>query len=152
MREIKFRAWDPACDHMIYSDCAEEDYWWRIGEDGISIEWYDPCIVKLTPDGPVETDGWVEISNSVVMEYTGNKDKNGKEIYESDIIQIKDRFVMWSRSSGQIVEDVNAIVVWGGTGFIPRRSANTRLWILDMEQYEVVGNIYENPELLEVVR
>lgn len=87
-----------------------------------------------------------------IMQYTGTKDKNGKEIYESDIIQIKDRFVMWSKSKGQIVEDVNAVVVWSGDGFIPQRLPNTRLWILDMEQYEVVGNIYENPELLEEIK
>ena len=149
MREFKFRAWDPTCDHMIYSDCTEEDYWWSIGEEGIYIAWYDPCIVKLTPDGPVETDGWVEISNSVIMEYTGIKDKNDKEIYEGDILQIKDRFVMWSKTYGQIVEDVNVVVEWENSGFIPRRLGNTKAWILDMEQYEVLGNIYENPTLLD---
>lgn len=140
MREIKFRAWDPTCDHMIYSDCTEEDYWWRIGEDGISIEWYDQCIIKLTPDGPVETDGWVEISNSVIMEYTGNKDKNGKEIYEGDVVEVEE----WREKA----DCTGSHWKW----YVYVVSYQDQQWLPeDLDEAQIIGNIYENPELLEVL-
>ena len=137
-REIKFRVWDK--HNKKFCDWREASA--IVGTDNSETQMR--CgIIELNNN---------ESSDYIFSQYTGLKDKNGKEIYESDIIQIKDRFVMWSKSKGQIVEDVNAVVVWSGDGFIPQRLPNTRLWILDMEQYEVVGNIYENPELLEGIK
>lgn len=130
MREFKFRVWSDETKMMYHSH--------RPNGTNNPMWSYDSVFRANNP-------------KTHIMQYTGIKDKNGKEIYESDIIQIKDRFVMWSRSRGQIVEDVNAIVVWSGDGFIPQRSANTRLWILDMAQYEVIGNIYENPEMIDKI-
>lgn len=128
MREFKFRAWSDETKMMYHSH--------RPNGTNNPMWSYDSVFRANNP-------------KTHIMQYTGTKDKNDKEIYEGDILQIKDRFVMWSRTNGQIVEDVNVVVEWSGSGFRPRRLGNTRTWILDMSQYEVVGNIYENPELLE---
>ena len=67
----------------------------------------------------------------VLMQYTGLKDKNGVNIYEGDIILVIDAVSM-----EQSIHDVK----WVGIGW-------TRQILFT--QVEVIGNIYENPELLE---
>ena len=142
MRELKFRAYDKVKNCMYYSDNLPDMFFF--GHDRKDKMY----LSKAVWDEDDET-YYSDTISTDVMQFTGLYDADGKEIYEGDILQIKNRFVMWSRTNGQIVEDVNVVVEWSGSGFRPRRLGNTRTWILDMSQYEVVGNIYENPELLE---
>jgi len=107
LREIKFRAWDKKSKGWRY---------WVLGRDCMcDLEIYD----FLTHYG----------------QYTGLKDKNGKEIFDGDIVDIngcKNRVVEWD-------ED------W--CGFYLSRELNPVGYFLS-EEYEIIGNIYENPELL----
>ena len=120
-REIKFRAWDEKRQLMIGSDypdnwADEKDEWWA---DNDAI-----CLTAI--------ESAVKNPNLEVMQYTGLKDKNGKEIYESD-------YVKWS---GKIYE-----IKWYEkiAGFIMENNGIERL---DIEfNSEVIGNIYENPNL-----
>lgn len=73
-----------------------------------------------------------------IGEYTGLKDKNGVEIYEGDIIQTKDFYECGElvfKGEMEVVKDLNYYI--NGCVFIDTSG-------------EVVGNVYENPELLEV--
>ncbi len=65
---------------------------------------------------------------AVIMQYTGLKDKNGVEIYEGDVVSI-------GRKEPEIY-----VVKWIGQRFYPALTSFT---------VEVIGNIYENPELLD---
>lgn len=77
-----------------------------------------------------------------VMQYTGLKDKNGKEIYECDILDI----------GGQHIAGCFPpyIVEYEDGGFTPFSIAGWE-YKAEAEECEVIGNTYENPELLRVI-
>jgi uncharacterized phage protein (TIGR01671 family) len=124
MREIKFRAWHPTLKKMFY-DCRVSSNDWTDSSTHFSGE------------------------HDTLMQYTGLKDKNGKEIYEGDICKVIDPngedeiqyIVEWHPSSGYVYEPEE------GYGEFDLTSVG---FAMDMEYaFEVIGNIYENPELLE---
>jgi uncharacterized phage protein (TIGR01671 family) len=125
MREIKFRAWDGermwTLDQMFVG----------VGQIGFSDEHY----VDLNADDH-ET---VEL-----MQYTGLKDKNGVEIYEGDIIRVNDEY--------KYGNDVDALKVYynesgGFSPFVDLFDYDGMTFLDCYSDYEVIGNIYENPEL-----
>lgn len=138
MRDIKFRVWiriqydfektnNPY--QMIYPH-LDKDTWWVID-----------CKTQTLMEG----EGGVMSSFPMyVMQYTGLKDKNGKEIYEGDILSDNTlpRVVAWgSRSNttyghGDSTTELNI-------GF------KFSSWGSRVGSIEVIGNIYENPELIE---
>ena len=76
-----------------------------------------------------------------IMQCTGLKDKNGKLIYEGDIVKI---FHVSGTMQGKLFTDV---VEWNQ---LRCRFDTERYGVFDEDDiYEVIGNIYENPELLE---
>lgn len=124
MREIKFRAWDKNNKKMI--SIARFDF----------ADWSVYTHLFGEP-----TDG----INCEIMQYTGLQDKNGKEIYEGDILDCGDRIVKvkWNNPCGQ----------WD-CDFVKYQGKKSSNGIENAEwQYraDAIGNIYENPELLEVI-
>lgn len=123
MREIKFRAWDKKNKYMS----GEKNWYFGIENDG-SIEIYN-CFSNKNP---------TKKENIIIMQFTGLLDKNGKEIYEGDVIKHADPEM--EDDGGQVVwEDAIAGFTYGGEcSSFPEKS-----W-----RYEVIGNIYSNPELI----
>lgn len=114
MREIKFRAWDKVNKKMLHEGDRELDRY------ALS---FDFQIVEASDTNLVMADDTTARLN--LMQYTGLKDKNGKEIYEGDIVS----------SDGKKYE-----VRWLDS------SARFNLYADGSE--EVIGNIYENPDIL----
>jgi hypothetical protein len=108
MREIKFRAWD--------------------GDKKIITQPQDLSCCRSSWS-------WLGLKDMPLMQYTGLKDKNGKEIYEGDIC---------------FIDNIqNFEVIWSRIGFWFKRE-DGELFVLTPQNawIEVIGNIYENPELL----
>jgi uncharacterized phage protein (TIGR01671 family) len=78
-----------------------------------------------------------------VMQYTGVKDKNGKEIYEGDIIKWKDHIFIV-----KYFEKIGAF----GFAFIADDGVEDFYDLSISDLSEVIGNIHENPELLEKLK
>ncbi|MEC1543088.1 YopX family protein [Bacillus halotolerans] len=121
---------------------------------GINGEWYtgNLSIIKqkiksmgIDPGSYISNKAGVPFAYRVrpetVGQYTGLKDKNGREIYEGDIVIDK------RLNSAEVVFDDGCFCVIGYLGDL--RTHPIRDSLFCGERFEVIGNIYENPELLE---
>lgn len=87
---------------------------------------------------------WRDFSDVILMQSPGLKDKNGKEIFEKDIVDFKGRkaIVKWHGSY--------ACFIYEFVDELKNRTAEWQPLHLSYYKFEIIGNIYENPELLEV--
>lgn len=91
---------------------------------------------------------FIKLENIILMQSTGLKDKNGKEIFEGDIVQFEDYYI-----ETDLPYINKGIVEWSQGGFTITERASVEMEdLLDGEFLDVtiIGNIYENSGLLEV--
>jgi uncharacterized phage protein (TIGR01671 family) len=128
-RQIKFRVWDGKS--MTYPDAVDANY------------------MAIRLNGDVEEVSFGELMNKVEwyipLQFTGLQDNKGKEIYEGDIVKgihyaWDDRYYNFRR------EDLITGVIKYQHSYW--RISNLKLFVLENDTLEVIGNIYENPELL----
>jgi uncharacterized phage protein (TIGR01671 family) len=116
------------------------------------LSWVREEVIELSvPQNRVKTrTGEYSLADGHLVQYTGLKDKNGKEIYEGDIIRNKNfiRRGMFGDSyyDGEYKGEI--IFKEGEFDFKGRDSFIGNLYSYNSPHLEVIGNIYENPELL----
>ena len=116
MREIKFRAWDIDKKEMFI-----------------------PSMITSSGDisRPYGIDNWCKAE---LMQFTGLQDKNGKDIYEGDIVEYEDLALDGGGDGEKHIvcfESLEEAIMF-----------NMGFKYVGSEQMEIIGNIYENPELL----
>ncbi len=126
MREIKFRVWD-----------KKNKKW--IDDSDIAINQKGLLFVRYEGQVEFQPMSLTKSSNFKVVLYTGINDKKGKEIYQGDVVEIKSidgiyyEKICWNKSESRL-ED-NCWEFSDSTGWF-------------VEELEIIGSIYENPELL----
>jgi uncharacterized phage protein (TIGR01671 family) len=134
-REIKFRAWDDANGQMIPNE---------------------HCDVLLKN---VNNVGRYANHHLHYMQFTGLQDKKGKDIYEGDIVIIKNSiFVKFDMDSCETTDDIPEVyedseseIVFSDGAFCvtePNTDTHVPINIYDTNDIGVIGNIYESPNML----
>lgn len=120
-RELKFRVWDFDKEEMIYPNSAK--------------------IILISNKGVV-----IDSETYAIMQFTGLKDKHGKEIYEADVVRSTTEFNGYTGMDSSL---------YGGNVYEVRNDSwrfylyPTSMHSVNLKNLEVIGNIYENPELIE---
>lgn len=128
MREIKFKAWDK--DRKKWTN-------YSIADD--LPRFYD----KHTGFWKTDKEG----KRFILCQYTGLKDKNNREIYEGDVIKA----ISFARWIGVVeYSDENQAFIFDDLDKKYRGESTVFMNQFD-DGFEIIGNIYENPELLEEV-
>lgn len=126
--------------NLIRSNDAEDGY------EAIIIPTNDSnMFTKGGSRGDLGFENWHRVNETTICQCTGLKDKNGKLIFENDIME--------AHIDEDFPEDVSRFKVeWNGKGWIenhPDGVDREYLDDFDTEHFKVVGNIFDNPELLE---
>lgn len=115
-REIKFRAWDNNLKEWF---------------------WYAEELWSLRPEVTEVLNGDRKREDIILTQFTGLLDKNGREIYEGDVIRI------------EFDDELREVVFWEGC--FCNKWDDKRGHIFNPKKSQVIGNVYENPDLLDLL-
>ncbi|EAG5474818.1 hypothetical protein DA457_10875 [Listeria monocytogenes] len=130
MRAIEFRAWDKEVKEMDYN----------------------PSVIEIWQNKPINEQFRLESEEKLVwMQYTGLKDKNGKKIFEGDIVAFSEDDFHVFNSQVEYFSEVGypAFDIKVPSTYYFDSNVFSEVSMSGLYEIEVIGNIHENPELLE---
>lgn len=124
----KFRAWDKKIKMMIE----------------ISLIDFEMHVIRGTHWKFGETES-IKFNDIALMQSTGLKDKNGKEIFEGDVVrQVRTQ----PTTENEVIIGVVTMIEGAWLIMNDNEQLASKLWS-ETDENEIIGNVYENPELLE---
>jgi hypothetical protein len=136
MKEIKFRAWSESDKVMFYPRCSDS-FMYLIADKPSPVY---PEFKDVIQQGHLQS--WMNRQN-YIMQYTGLKDKNGKEIYDLDFLgETLGLYISWcDKCHGwQLFHDGDDCFSCSG---------DIHLRDCEEQEFNVIGNILENTELIK---
>lgn len=128
MRELKFRVWDN--ENKSYDDPYSYAYYALTQDGGLDFYCHGDHMKEANPDV------------YFIEQYTGLKDKNGKEIYEGDVVR-----VVRSYGYGFLPKGAKAKIEFDEKELCYKLRGQGEFRLTAKKELEVIGNIHENPEL-----
>ena len=155
MRDIRFRAWDKRTEQMYDYHALDETLQFHF--DGRISEWDEnaPALDGFEKGSYVENN-----KDFILMQYTGLKDKNGKEVYDGDVVEFdEDQFCIIGIGKYTVYRSVGCTEVedyyygvYLNVYYKSDRELDGRFNCLhedyNVTKSKVIGNIYENPKLI----
>lgn len=127
MRKILFRG-----KRKDNGEWVKGSFWDEVPGELVGIAQYGSCVFH-------------HVDLATVGQFTGLTDKNGNRIFEGDIIKIPDDYDEFGINAGEVYE---VYFAFGGFRLKPKRSNAKGFWLEDDKTVEIIGNIHDNPELL----
>jgi uncharacterized phage protein (TIGR01671 family) len=157
MQNIKFRAYDKKLKKMFPVHSLE---WNKITNSLARLSGVDIHDKDSDHEGDVyyggpanKKTGTPPLDRYVLMQFTGLKDRNGKEIYENDVI--KGERIVWTESQhfGEMAETKGIVIFTNGRFVLHDIDSGAQPDIaMGLNYHEVIGNIMEHPDLLEGIQ
>lgn len=142
-REIKFRAWNPKGKKMV-----TPTYFTQYRDEECHDDWYGGCVYAASPffddnENPEDDNhldwGLSPGTHLILMQYTWITDKNGKVVYEWDLVKSN---VNWK------LYEIRRLNNHFYCGFVPRAIDWSNENLSFEHEFVIVGNVYENADLL----
>lgn len=156
-RPLKFRAWDSVRKEMVHDFCVTAKggryviRWSDERNEIINMHYAQKG--SLPGDfGEIDYTDWYAVKCLSIMQFSGLQDKHRKDIYEGDIVRRSDALPMNGRECVRIPMAPQRVFFSEGAFRLRRSSKSTKFplhsSVIRQNGIEVIGNIYENPELL----
>ena len=136
MRQIKFRGKRIDQDEWVVGSLVKIIR--------VNIKFYILPLNTVIDDDSKMFDSLIEIRPETASQFTGLVDRNGKEIYEGDIIEDKNGIgvIMWFQTAWGVASYAH------GYNGVKSYTAVDSFYCNEVKEWAVIGNIYDNPELL----